>query len=59
MWLYPVQAPHGEKYFFNILDDKSNWGFTFGLKLKSDAFSCYLSTEAFLECSNGIVVLTI
>jgi hypothetical protein len=22
-----VQAPRGEKYFFNILDDKSNWGF--------------------------------
>ena len=56
---YPVQAPRGEKYFFNILDDKSNWGFTFGLKLKSDAFSCYLSMEAFLERSNGIVVLTI
>lgn len=56
---YPVQAPRGEKYFFNILDDKSNWGFTFGLKLKSDAFSCYLSMEAFLECSYGIVVLTI
>ena len=28
---FPVQAPRGEKYFFNILDDKSNWGFTFGL----------------------------
>ena len=25
---FPVQAPHGEKYFFNVLDDKSNWGFT-------------------------------
>ena len=56
---YPVQGPRGERYFFSILDDKSNWGFTFGLKLKSDAFSCYLSTEAFLERSNGVVVLTI
>ena len=45
---FPVQAPHGEKYFFSILDDKSNWGFTYGLKLKSDAFSNYLSMEAFL-----------
>ena len=45
---FPVQALHGEKYFFSILDDKSNWGFTYGLKLKSDAFSNYLSMEAFL-----------
>src|ERR1700678_2943715 len=56
---YPVQGPRGEKYFFSILDNKSNWGFTFGLKLKSDAFSCYLSTEAFLERSNGVIVLTV
>jgi hypothetical protein len=28
---FPVQAPPGEKYFFNILDDKLNWGFTSGL----------------------------
>ena len=44
---FPVQAPHGEKYFFNILDDKTNWGFTSGLRLKSDTFSFYLKTEAF------------
>jgi hypothetical protein len=56
---FPVQAPRGEKYFFNILDDKSNWGFTFGLRLKSDAFSFYRSTEAFLERSNGASVLTV
>jgi hypothetical protein len=56
---FPVQGPRGEKYFFNILDDRSNWGFTFGLRLKSDAFSCYRSTEAFLERSNGVVVLNI
>ena len=56
---YPVQGPRGEKYFFSILDDKSNWGFTYGLKLKSDAFSCYMTTEAFLERSNGAVVLTV
>ena len=56
---FPVQAPRGEKYFFNILDDKSNWGFTFGLRLKSDAFSHYLSTEAFLEHSKGVLVRSI
>ena len=56
---FPVQAPHGEKYFLSILDDKSNWGFTSGLKLKSDAFSRYLSTEAFLEHSTGTVILNI
>lgn len=44
---FPVQAPRGEKYFFNILDDNTNWGFTFGLRLKSDAFQSYLATEAF------------
>jgi gag-pre-integrase-like protein len=56
---FPVQAPRGKKYFFNILDDKSNWGFTFGLRLKSDAFSYYRSTEAFLERSTGVAVLNV
>jgi hypothetical protein len=56
---YPVQGPRGEKYFFNILDDKSNFAFTFGIKLKSDAFTHYRSTEAFLERSNDVRVLTI
>ena len=36
-----------------------NWGFTFGIKLKSDAFSHYLTAEAFLERSHSIVVLAI
>ena len=49
----------GEKYFFNVLDDKSNWGFTFGLRLKSDAFAHYLKTEAFLARSNNALVLTV
>jgi Reverse transcriptase (RNA-dependent DNA polymerase)/GAG-pre-integrase domain len=56
---FPIQAPRGEKYFFNILDDCSNWGFTFGLRLKSDAFSHYRATEAFLERSKDVVVRTI
>ena len=57
--LFPVAGPRGKKYFFNILDDRSNWGFTFGLCLKSDAFSHYHSTEVFLERSNGVVVLNV
>ena len=56
---FPVQAPHGEKYFFNILDDKTNWGFTSGLRLKSDAFSFYIKTEAFLARSSAAIVLTV
>ena len=56
---FPVQAPRGEKYFFNILDDKSNWGFTYGLRLKNDAFSHYLKTEAFLEQASAAVVVTV
>ena len=56
---YPVQGPRGERYFYNILDDKSNFGFMFGLRQKSDAFPNYLATEAFLERSNGVQVLTI
>jgi hypothetical protein len=56
---YPVQGPRGERYFYNILDDKSNFGFTIGLRLKSDAFSHYRSTEAFLERSNNVRVLSI
>ena len=35
---YPTQALHGERYFYNILDDKSNFGFTCGLKLKVTLF---------------------
>ena len=53
---YPVQGPRGERYFYNILDDKTNFGFTFGLRHKSDAFSHYLATEAFLERSSGVRV---
>ena len=56
---FPVVAPCGEKHFFNILDDRSNWGFTFGLRLKSDAFAHYLATEVFLERSKGVVVKTV
>ena len=56
---FPVQGPRGEKYFFNILDDKSNWGFTFGLRLKSDAFPHFLKAEAFLARYNAALLLTV
>ena len=56
---YPVQGPHGEKHFYNILDNRSNFGFTFGLWNKNDAFSHYLSTESFIEHTTGVTILAI
>ena len=56
---FSVQGSRGEKYFFNILNDKSNLGFTFGLQLKSYAFAHYLKTEAFLIRSNAALVLAV
>jgi len=46
---YPVQGPHGEKHFYIILDDCSNFGFTFCLRKKNNVFDLYVSTEAFIE----------
>ena len=56
---YPVQGPRGEKHFYNILDDKSNFGFTFGLRHKNDAFSHYKATESFIERATGVTILAI
>ena len=56
---YPVQGPCGEKHFYNILDNKSNFGFTFGLRNKNDAFSHYLSMEPFIEHATGVTILAI
>ena len=56
---YPVQAPGGELHFFNILDDYSNFGFTFGLRKKNDVFPHYLTTESFIERSNGVLVAAV
>jgi hypothetical protein len=56
---YPVQGPRGERHFYNILDDKSNFGFTFGLRNKNDAFSHYKSTESFIERATGVTILAI
>ena len=56
---YPVQAPRGEKHFYNILDDKSNFGFTFGLRHKNDAFSHYKATESFIERATGSTIISV
>jgi hypothetical protein len=56
---YPVQTPDGKRYFFVILDDHSNWGFTHLLRLKNDAYTSYCHTEAFLLRSFGTLVLTV
>jgi hypothetical protein len=56
---YPVQAPRGEKHFYNILDDKSNFGFTFGLRHKNDAFSHYTATESFIERATGSTIIAV
>ena len=56
---YPIKAPGGELYFYSILDDCSNFGFTVGLRKKSDCYSNYLTTESFIECSNGVLVTSI
>ena len=56
---YPVKAPGGNLYFYNILDDCSNFGFTTCLQQKSDAVSFYVTTESFIERSNGVLVTTI
>ena len=51
--LYLVATPSGMKYFFVILDDCANFGFTSLLRLHSDAFGFYSLTEAFMERSAG------
>ena len=56
---YPVQTPDGKRYFFAILDDHSNWGFTHLLRLKSEAYTSYCHSEAFLLRSFGTLVQTV
>ncbi|KAJ3566024.1 hypothetical protein NP233_g7264 [Leucocoprinus birnbaumii] len=46
---FPVQTPHHERYFFIVLDDYSNFGFTFLLKHKNDVLEHFLIVEAFLQ----------
>ena len=58
---YPTLTPDGKQFFFAILDDHSNWGFTHLLCLKSEAFQVpsYHKTEAFLLCSFGTLIITV
>ena len=46
---YPVKAPGGKLYFYSILNDCSNFGFTVGLHKKSNSFAFYLTTKSFIE----------
>jgi hypothetical protein len=50
---FPVSTPAGCRYFFVILDDASNHGFSSLLHSRSDAFPFYKSTEAFIERATG------
>jgi hypothetical protein len=50
---FPVSTPNGCRYFFVILDDASNHGFSSLLRSRSDAFPFYKSTEAFVERATG------
>ncbi len=50
---FPVSTPNGCRYFFVILDNASNHGFSTLLRSHLDAFSFYKSTEAFVERATG------
>ena len=50
---YPVATSSGMKYFYVILDDCANFGFTTLLHLRSGAFAFYSSTEAYVERTAG------
>ena len=56
---YPVATLSGMKYFYVILDDCANFGFTTLLRLRSGAFNFYTSTEAYLERTTGRPVRTV
>ncbi|PPQ83175.1 hypothetical protein CVT26_015506, partial [Gymnopilus dilepis] len=50
---WPVLSPTKDEHFASILDDRSNFAFTSGLKKRSDAYLHYKKTEAFLERASG------
>ena len=56
---YSTLTPDCKQFFFAILDDHSNWGFTHLLCLKSEAFPSYCKTEAFLLFSFGTLIITV
>ena len=53
---YPIETPGGNRYFFPILDDRSNFSFTALLHAWSDVFPFYQTTEAYLEHISGLRV---
>ena len=53
---YLVATPSGMKYFYVILNDCANFGFTTLLRLRSGAFEFYASTEAYIERTSGCSV---
>ena len=56
---YPVQTPDGKLFFYAILDDFSNWGFTYLIRRKSDVFTHFCNTEAFLLQSYWTQVIAV
>ncbi|KAJ3486618.1 hypothetical protein NLJ89_g11795 [Agrocybe chaxingu] len=56
---YPVKTPHSEQYFFSVLDDRSNFGFTSLLKDRAAAFRFFKTCEAFLLRTAGYKVKTV
>ena len=56
---YPVQTPDGKLFFYAILDDFLNWGFTYLIHCKSDVFIHFCNTEAFLLWLYGTQVITV
>lgn len=53
---YSTQTPSRAKYFFTILDDFSNFGFTNLLAKKSDAYSQFLRVEAAMKRQQGAII---
>ena len=56
---YSVQTPDGKKYFFVILDDNTNFGYTYLLHPRNEAFLLYCKTEATLLCAHDTKVIKV
>ena len=56
---YSIATSSGMKYFYVILDDCANFGFTTLLHLRTGAFAFYMSTEAYVEHTTGRPVCTV
>lgn len=64
IWTSPVMSSSGHKYYVLLLDDYSNFLWTYPLSKKSEVFSCFLSFRTFIhtqferevkniQCDNG------